>query len=138
MNGGSRAFTNIIYRLIIPTILFSIIEFVPSYVIRGKEFGVGEFVYKTIGGCTYWFTAALVVAELLILLLFLTRIKNIWFYFVSACSIFLVGCYLCRDNIEIISKYPSCPWQYKEGLLSIVFLASGGYIGNMRTLFVKL
>ena len=138
MNGGSRAFTNIFYRLIIPTILFSIIEFVPSYVIRGKEFGVGEFVYKTIGGCTYWFTAALAVAELLILLLFLTRIKNIWFYFVSTCSIFLVGCCLCRENIEIISKYPSCPWQYKEGLLSIVFLASGGVYWKYENIICKV
>lgn len=138
MGGGRRLFWNITYRLIIPTILFSIIEFIPSYVIRGKEFGVGEFVYKTIGGCTYWFTAALAVAELLILLLLFTRIKNIWFYFVTTCFVFVIGSYLCKENIEIISQYPSCPWQYKEGLLATVFLVSGGVYWMHENLVCKV
>lgn len=94
--------------------------------LRGKEFGMGEFLYKTIGGGTYWFTAALAVAELLIGLMLLTRRKSVWFYFVM-CSIFtLAGWLMCKYNISIFDSRPSLPWQYKNGLLCMVFMAFGG------------
>lgn len=110
----------------IPTVLFSVIEFIPSFVLRGRGFGMGDFLYKTIGGCTYWFTAALAVAELLIGLMLLTRRKSVWFYFVCCSILTLVGWLMCRYDISIFASRPSLPWQYKHGLLCMVFMAFGG------------
>lgn len=124
--GAYKEFLNIFYRLIIPTVLFAALEFIHSYVLRGKEIGFEEFLCKTVGGCTYWFTSALVIAELLVLLLLFTRRKSIWFYLISTSFVFGIGKYMCREGFEFSNQYPSCPWQYKEGLLSIIFLGLGG------------
>lgn len=125
--GGYKSLTlNVIFRIMIPTVLFSIIEFIPSFVLRGRDFGMGDFLYKTIGGCTYWFTAALAVAELLIGLMLLTRRKSVWFYFVCCSILSLAGWLMCRYDISIFASRPSLPWQYKHGLLCMVFMAFGG------------
>ena len=123
---GKILWGNILWRLIIPTIIFSIIEFFPSQVLRGHGFDVGTFMYKTVGGCTYWFTAALVVAELLIVGMLLTRIRNIWFYFFCSCVLFVFGQVIVSNGFSIFEQYPSLPWQYKHGLYAIVFMALGG------------
>lgn len=123
---GRAMLLNILYRLVIPTVLFSMIEFIPSYTLRGYSFDAGTFLYKTIGGCTYWFTAALVVAELLVLLLLLSRRKNVWFYFVGCCLFFAIGKCLVANNFSFAEKYPSLPWHLKNGLLAIIFMAFGG------------
>lgn len=123
---GKRLCSNVLWKLIIPTILFSIIEYFPSHVLRGLGFDIGTFMYKTIGGCTYWFTASLVVAELLIVVLLLTRIKSIWFYFISCCLLFALGQIIVYNGWSFFNQYPSLPWQYKHGLYAIIFVALGG------------
>lgn len=126
VGGGKLLSSNIIWRLIVPTILFSVIEFFPSHVLRGHGFDMGTFMYKTIGGCTYWFTAALVVAELLIVGMLLTRIRNVWFYFAISCLLFALGQVIVANGWSIFEQYPSLPWQYKHGLYAIIFMAFGG------------
>lgn len=124
--GGKSLVNNIFYRLLLPTIFFSVIEFFPSHLLRNHRFVWSTFMYKTIGGCTYWFTAALVVAELMLFLLLITRKKNIWFYFICSCGIFILGRYLVENNISIFESYPSLPWHYRHGMYAIIFLALGG------------
>lgn len=102
---------------------------------------MGVFFYKTIGGCTYWFTAALVVAELLIMLMLLSRRKCIWFYVVISCLVFVIGYFIASNNISLINKYPSLPWQYKHGMYAIPYMALGGlywrYEQCVRKIFNK-
>lgn len=50
--------------------MFSAIEYLPAVVLRGGSLSISEMLYKTIGGGTYWFTSALVIAQLLYFLLF--------------------------------------------------------------------
>lgn len=128
----------ILHRLAIPTLLFSIIEFFPSHILRGHGFEFSTFLCKTIGGCTYWFTAALVVAELLLFLLLLTRRKNVLFYFICSIVIFGLGQYLVKNGISLFASYPSLPWQYKHGLLAILFLAFGGLYWRYEAAINKL
>ena len=78
--GGKALFLNVIYRVVIPSVLFSIIEFLPSCMIQGRDISAGFALYKTIGGGTYWFTSSLAVSELILLMLLFTRKRNIWFY----------------------------------------------------------
>lgn len=126
MGEGKVFFKNIFYRLIIPTILFSIIEFFPSHLLRGLTFDTGVFLYKTFGGGTYWFTAALVVAEILIFVMLLSRKKSIWFYLGVGVILYLIGHFLVSEEYSLFDAYPAFPWMYKHGLYAIVFLVIGG------------
>lgn len=119
--GGRILIFNILYRIIIPSIIFSIIEFVPSCLIQGRDINVGFALYKTIGGGTYWFTSALVVAELILLLLFLTRRKSIWFYTCICLFIGTLSYVLLRLGV-----LKSGVWSYRQGLISLIFLTLGG------------
>ena len=129
---------NILYRIIIPSVLFSAIEFIPSFALRGRAFGIEDFLFKTIGGCTYWFTAALAVAELIIGLMLLTRRKSIWFYAICCSALSGIGWLICRDGFSFFTAYPSFPWQYKEGLLCLVFMAAGGLYWRYEAVIDKV
>lgn len=84
--GGQILLNNVIFRIVIPSVIFSAIEFFPSCIIQGRGIDIGFALYKTIGGGTYWFTSALVVAEIILLMLFCTRKKNMWLY-AAACLV---------------------------------------------------
>lgn len=91
-----------LYRIVIPSIIFSAIEFFPSCIIQGRGIDIGFALYKTIGGGTYWFTSALVVAELILLLLFWTRKRNVWFYATLCVAFGLAG--LVIVNLDILME----------------------------------
>lgn len=121
--GGKTLFFNIVFRIVIPSIIFSIIEFIPASFILGRSIDFSSFFIKTIGGQTYWFTSALVIAELILLVLLLTRRKSIWFYAVIAIPLGALGIYMAQNDITIFSKNW---WAYRQGIIAIMFLAFGG------------
>lgn len=125
-DGGCKQLLNIFFRIVVPSILFSLIEYFPKKVIQGGSLEVRPFLYETIGGCTYWFTSALVVAEILFVLLFLTRCRNVWLYFILAIIFACFGDYLATNNLNIVSDSVAFPWQYKQGLICMVYVAAGG------------
>lgn len=110
-----------IFRIVIPSVVFSAIEFFPSCLVQGRGIDLWYALYKTIGGGTYWFTSALVVAELILLMLFCTRKRNIWFYAVACLVIGITG--LTIVHFDILK---SGIWAWREGLIALVFLAMGG------------
>lgn len=73
------------------------------------------------GGGTYWFTSALVVAELVLLLLFCSRKRNIWFYTVICFALGVISLLLVKYNLANNSI-----WMWKHGLVALIFLALGG------------
>lgn len=127
VNGGGKILAlNVLYRIMIPSILFATIEFFPKKLIKGDEIVASDCFFETLGGCTYWFTSALVVAELLFLLLFLTRIHSIWFYAIPAFLLSALGAWLSKSGFYFIEGHSSFPWQYKHGLICMAYLAMGG------------
>ena len=133
MGGGKTLIFNILYRIVIPSIIFSAIEFFPSSIIQGREMSIGNALFKTIGGGTYWFTSALVVAELVLLLLFCSRKRNIWFY-VAFCFLFgLLGLFIVRLGYTQNSIYA-----WKRGLISLIFLSLGGLYWRYENIVDKL
>ena len=138
VGGGKILLVNIIFRLMIPSTLFAAIEFLPSHLLRGMTFDLGTLLYKTIGGCTYWFTSALVVAELLILLMLVSRIRSIWIYFIASCVMFALGQILASCDFSLLEQYPSFPWQYKHGLYAMIFLAFGGVYWKYENLINRM
>ena len=88
---------------------------------QGRGIDVGYALFKTIGGGTYWFTSALVVAELVLLLLFCSRKRNVWFYAVICFALGATSLLLVRYNLANNSI-----WMWKQGLIALIFLATGG------------
>ncbi|QTE67426.1 acyltransferase [Clostridiales bacterium] len=123
---GKQFFKNILFRLIIPTLIFSVIEFIPNSIFQSRDITIQWFVEKTIWGHTYWFISALVVAEIILFLLFLTKIKNIWFYFFSGIGLFSIGLICFNNNFILVNIFESNPWHFDAGLVSILFLVIGG------------
>ncbi len=121
VGGGKSLFLSILYRIIIPSIIFSIIEFVPSCLIQGRAIDIGFACYKTIGGGTYWFTSALAVAELTLLILLLTRKKSIWFYAMICFGLCLIGLIIVEMDI-----FDNGIWAWRQGMIALAFLAMGG------------
>lgn len=112
---------SIMYKIVVPSIIFSIITFLPSCFIQGRNIDIQFFIHKTMGGGTYWFTSSLVVAELVVLLLLCTSIRNIWFYVIS--SILLCTFSMIIVQLDIID---SNIWCWKQGLIALFFLSAGG------------
>lgn len=121
--GGKSLISNLLYKIVIPSVLFSLIEYVPAVIIRGETFSLTEMLYKTIGGGTYWFTSALVVAQLLFFLLLLSRKRNVWYYVIIGIGIGSLATCLIINDIWIGGRNY---WAYKQGLISMMFLALGG------------
>lgn len=124
--GGKTLLANVLYRIVVPTLIFSMIEFLPSYVMRGKPYDFTIFLYKTFGGGTYWFTSALAVAQLLLFLLLLTRRRAMAFYVGAGSLLALLGYFLISGGISIFPEFPAFPWQYQHGLYAILFMVAGG------------
>ena len=125
LTGGGRLLSlNILFRIVIPSIIFAAIEFFPKKLIKGEAITSSDLLIETVGGCTYWFTSALVVAELLFLLLLFTRRKNIWFYAIIAFVLSALGWWLSVTEFSFIEGYGSFPWQFKHGLICMCSMAS--------------
>ncbi len=77
---GRKTLCNIMFRLWLPALLFSIVCFLPNMMLKGGGTTSGSFFFKTLGGGTYWFVGALLVTQLFVLALLLTRQRSIWFY----------------------------------------------------------
>lgn len=142
MGGGKILGSNILYRIIIPSVIFSTIEYLPAVILRGGSVSFTEMLYKTVGGGTYWFTSALVVAQLLFLLLLLSRIHNVWFYSVISIVVGIAATYFITNDIWITGRNW---WAYKQGTISMIFLALGGiywryeqHINKLLNWFVML
>lgn len=131
--GGKRLFLNVLYRIIIPSIIFSAIEFFPSCLIQGRGIDIGYALFKTIGGGTYWFTSALVVAELILLLLFCTRKRSIWFYAIVCLALTCLAMVILKMNV-----LQNGLWAWRQGLLSMAFLALGGIYWRYEVLIDKM
>ena len=117
---------NILFRLMLPSILFAMIEFVPASILQQRECSVAAFMLKTFGGGTYWFLSAQVVVELFICICLLSRAKSIWFYFGCSCFVTAFGIHLVAMDFTLFSFNASFPWMYQHAMLSAVFFALGG------------
>ena len=118
-SGGRNMLGNVFFRIMVPSVIFAIIEYWPKHMIKGGGLSVVSFLTETVGGGTYWFLSALAVAQLLFVILLLTRIRSIWFYMACSLALAIVGMKLTGDGgFEL--------WHYRQGLVCTLFLAAGG------------
>ena len=117
---------NLLFRLVIPSVVFSIIEFIPSNVLQQRDLTILSFIDKTIWGRTYWFVSALVVAELFLFISMQTKSKNMLFYLVISMAAFYTGQFLAEKKFYLLGPFSSYPWEAEKGLMATVFLVLGG------------
>lgn len=134
--GGKRLILNLICRIIIPSIIFASIEYIPKNLLRGRNIDISYFLWETLGGLTYWFTSALVVSQIIVLVLLLSRYRKMTFYWVASLPIMAYGMYMVCNNINFLGLSRDL-WQFKHGLLAITFVTAGGLYWRFEALIHK-
>ena len=132
---GRKSFLlNILFRLVIASLIFSIIEFIPGSLLQRRDMSIQWLIEKTIWGRTYWFISSLVSAELILYGLFQSKIKNVWFYFITGIGLFAIGYILLLHHFRLTHLFESNPWQFDKGLVAIVFIVFGGIYWKYETI----
>lgn len=122
---GGQFLSNVLFKLIIPTMLFTALTFLPKMMLRGGDLSWFDGVKAIFLGESYWFTCALVVSEIMIFFLLLVRTKSIWLYLLF--GIITISISLALNNLGVrFFSDDSAPWYYKSGLVATFFLALGG------------
>lgn len=136
---GKDFLKNIVYKIAVPTLLFSTVFTIPKLLLRGFSDDVLFQVEKsTILGCSLWFTSALVVAELICYIIFkFYRSKNYLFYFIISIILAIIGTSLTNSGFTIAGD-PDIPWLYKSGMIATLFIFLGGGIFEIRKSFGEL
>ena len=125
LGGGKKLLSNIVFKIAIPSIIFSTFEYLPKKLLRGEAITMHTFLSNTIGGGTYWFTSALVVAEISVLFMLLSRNRSMLTYSVGGILIAALGWYLIHIDFHIFG-FGRDPWAYRRGFLAVAFLVAGG------------
>ena len=126
---GKRQVLNVLFRLIIPSILFSLLTVFPKVVLKSHGEVGAYFMYKSFGGGSYWFVSALVSAYVLLLIPLFLRIRKVAFYVGYAVVCAGLGAYL-NDYF--------LPWHFDKGLLVVVFIVAGGLFHYVSDAFFRL
>lgn len=126
MGGQMLALKNVLFRLVIPTILFSTIIYIPKVIFHSGGLRVMDYLVDVFGGISYWFTSALAVAQILLLsAMLLVRQKGIWSYLLISAVFFAIGFTLNTLRTDTESR-AFLPWFYQTGLEYTLVMAGGG------------
>ena len=123
LNTYKKGVLNCLFKIAIPTIIFSILIYLPKIFFHANSFKISTFVLDVFGGTSFWFTSALLVAQLMLLTLFLSK-KNIWFYVSISTIVFLIVQHLCDYTAKPAVEY--FPWFGRTGLNYSLIMSLGG------------
>lgn len=115
-----KNFKNIYYKLIIPTIVFASIIYIPKLLFHSREISVMKYFYDVFGGISFWFTSTLTISQIILLLLLFIKRESIWPYFLVSILLFATSIYLSDIDTNPF------PWYYKSGMGATLFLVLGG------------
>lgn len=116
------SFLNVLFRIVIPTLLFSSIFYLPKLIFHERDVSLIHYLYDVWGGISYWFTSALSVSQLILLFFIFIGIKSLksLLYIV----IILIPLIFLLKHIDT-SPFP---WYYKSGLGGVIFMILGGLV----------
>ena len=124
--GYLLALKNMLYRLVIPTILFSTIIYVPKILFHNMGLTMADYFIDVFMGISYWFTSALAVAQLLLLIaIFVIKRKTILTYLLISLMFFVFGFTLNMMRTGNEAR-DFLPWFYKTGMEYTIVMAAGG------------
>lgn len=119
-----RSYSSIFFRLVVPTILFSTLIYIPKILFHSLDVSWSQYLFDVFGGVSYWFTSALIVSQVILNTLMLCRIRSLFFYF--CVSVLLFGGALLLRNYDV----GQFPWYYKSGMAVTFFMVLGGIYGK--------
>lgn len=128
-NEYKAALQNIMFRLAIPTLLFSSIIYIPKMWFHGSEADPLQYFHDVFGGVCFWFTSALTVAQVLLLSMMLVRKQSAWFYLLATTPLLIAGIVLGQTAGTVF------PWYWQSALVATFILALGGaYMKHEKTI----
>ena len=128
-----RGIKNIFFRLALPTVIISILTFIPKH---HGAITIDGFLINTIGGTTFWFTSALCVSQTILTTLFLCNKRNIWSYFIlSTILLIIINIY---GDIRSKPAEEYFPWYWQTGLIYIFVMCFGGIYYKYEESIYKL
>ena len=135
--GGKSLINSVLFKIAIPSVLFSAIIYLPKKLLRGSSFDWVDFLIATIGGCSYWFTSALVLAELFIITLLLTRKTSVFFYVITGVIAAFIGYMAFKSDIAIMGD-SNFPWFWKAATSAVFYMSLGGLYGRYEDVIDKI
>lgn len=118
--------SNLFYRLVIPTVVFASIMYIPKLFYHSKGFTFQQYLYDVFGGISFWFTSAMVVSQVILILLLLLRVTRIRYFLVMSVILTLTAL-ICRE----FNPNPF-PWYWKSGMVGVLVMTVGGVIYRLR------
>lgn len=116
----------VLFKIVIPTILFSLINFFPKTLLRGGSFDIHLFLRDTFLGGSLWFTSALALAEILLsTMIALKKDNRLWHDFIIS-VLLTIGAVLLKKGDLTIWDDGNIPWFYKAAMIGTFYLVVGG------------
>ena len=134
---GHPLLSNIIFKIAIPTIIFSAIM-LWKFAIRGDNGNLfSRIINDSILGGSMWFTAALAISELILYIIFkVYRSRNFLIYIIISVVLAILATQLTLFDVTIMNNN-NIPWRYKSGMIATLFLISGGIFNKYEDFFSK-
>lgn len=123
---AKRSLSNTLHRLIIPTLLFSTVIYIPKLMFHTRELTALGYLHDVFGGVSFWFTSAMAISQIAMLLFILAGIRTIKGF--SVLSLLIVAT-ICL--IKPLFPEPF-PWYWKTGLTATAAMTLGGWIYHFR------
>lgn len=117
--------SNIFFRLVVPTVIFATLLYVPKSFYHHSPLSAAEFCGSVLGGTAFWFTSALVLMQLLALLL-LGLMGNAVSIRTRTLVLVLLSLCLWVGFMQIDAPFNAFPWSYTSAMRYFLFFAIGG------------
>ncbi len=124
--GVKNDFLNLFYRLVAPTILFSTLIYLPKMIFHKGSFGLGTYLFDVFGGISFWFTSALAVAQCVLLLLLMCRVRTMWKMIAITAVVFGIALYFSINDGRVNEAAKYFPWYYRTALVYTFVMSLGG------------
>lgn len=103
---------NALLNIYLPTVLFAALLYIPKTMLRNGTFGIYDLIYQTVGGGAFWFTSALITAQLL----WCIGRHHVTIAIFEGIAILCV----CGNN-----QTEGLPMHFDSGMYSMLFMAFG-------------
>ncbi len=137
-NNSIETYRSILFKIVVPTILFSTIIYIPKLLFHNKGITINGFLIDIFGGISFWFTSALAISQLLLISLLLLQKRSVWFYTMATLVIFLIVSFFTNRAIVADGAASYFPWFYKTGLSYTFFMCLGGLYLKYEDLLDKI
>lgn len=138
IGGGNRNLSNWFFRLVVPTVLFATVFYVPKMLFHGQAIYLSDYIFAVWGGVHYWFTSALAVAELtLMAVLWCVRCRDVYLWTFGAGVVFMV-CVVANNANGALDAPDYFPWFWRIGLTYTFIMALGGLYGRYEQAVERL